>query len=91
MEILDLLLNGNYRTGQLLNIHLKNQGYQVKEVAKKFESINFFHVYREQNMQADRLSKRDIKWQKPGKYMNKAEMGSGLSPFLKTITLDHRA
>lgn len=42
--------------GQLLNIYLKILGDRVKEVANKFESITFFHVFMEKYMKDKKLS-----------------------------------
>ena len=44
-------------TDQLLNIHLKYLGDQIKDIACNFESITFSHVFNEQSSEAYTLSK----------------------------------
>jgi len=45
------------QSGQLLNIHLKSLGDQIKTIAGRIESISFSNVYRGKNQDVDRLSK----------------------------------
>jgi ribonuclease HI len=62
-----IVIDGLNSRGKLHAISLVSWKDRIKELTKSFSTINFSHIYQEQNKEANFLSKKAIQMQE-GKY-----------------------